>query len=333
MRYLGGVVICALIAVAGPAAAQPATVVVAEPDTIGVEPAAGATFAELLRDGLRRQGYTVPARSQTPPEPCGDPACGAALAARVGTQSAVVARLSRLEARVIVNVEHVGADGRLLYSDRITAGSLDDLDPLSTRIAAGIATGQPLGDTATVSTVTDEEARDPVRRKALFTSGVRLGAAIPVAGSYGGAGWLTDLGFFGFFELSQFAAVLEIDLRWTGDSNQDVSVFGFSFDFGGRYFLDPEAPTGVYVGGGLGFRAVAVDRGADDDGASGLGGYVGTGVVFLRTSDLHILLDARYDVAFFRLNELDADRRVHAAMVSIGLSYTKWGGWGLGRLF
>lgn len=330
MRYLGGLVICIWLAAASPAAAQPATVVVAEPDTIGVEPAAGATFAELLRDGLRRQGYTVPARSQTPPEPCGDPACGAALAARLGTDSAVVARLSRLESRIIVNVEHVGADGRLLYSDRITAGSLDDLDPLSTRIAAGIATGQPLGDTATVGTVTDEEGREPVRRKALFTSGVRLGALVPVAGSYGGADWLTDLGLFGLFELSSFAAILELDLRWAGDDD-DVSVFGFNFDFGGRYFLDPEASTGLYLGAGLGFRAVAVDAGIEDDGASGLGGYLGGGVIFLRTSDLHILLDARYDVGFFTLNELPSGQAAHAAMISLGLSYTKWGGWG--RLF
>lgn len=104
---------------------------------------------------------------------------------------------------------------------------------------------------------------------------------------------------------------------------------GSSSTSAGVYFIDPEADTGIYVGGGLGFRVVSVDVpsstfGADDS-RGGVGLYGGAGVVFLRTADIRIILDARYDVNLFSLDNVDDGS--HGVMISLGLSYTKWGRW------
>lgn len=330
-RALAGVAVAfGVFAWAGVAVAENRRVVVAEPATIGIDEAYGSTFADLLRTELARQeGYEVVARAQTPPQPCGEAVCAPGVATAAGAHSAVVVTLSALGQKVIVKVEHVGSDGRVLYADRITAGTIEDLDPVSTRVAVAIATGKPLGETETVSTVTSQEARAPVRKQSLFTTGLRLGALVPIADSYGGATAAADVGFFGMFEIERIAAVIEADFLFPADSDTEVKIVGLFFGLGGRYFLDAESPTGTFVGGGFGYRILDVERQGmvvtESDDRGGVGGYLTAGVVFLRTSDVHIVLDARYDANFFELGDLSEGQGGHSLMIGVGLSYSKWG--------
>lgn len=312
-------------------APQPGLIVVAEPLTVGIDPSSATTFADLVRVELgKRGGMRVVPRSATPPEPCGDVGCAVGLAQRTGASAAVATTLSRLGDRVIVKIEYAGADGQVLMTDRATAASLNDLDPLSTRVALAISTGRPIDDTATTTTVTQQESRDAERKRAVATAGIHIGAFAPVGDSYGGSSAMADLGLFAFLELHSFAAVAELEFMWTLDKqDDDPKAFGFQFNLGGRYFIDPEADTGVYLGGGLGFRVVSVDLPSStlgsDDSRAGVGLYGGAGIVFLRTSDIHIILDARYDVNLFSLDNVDDG--AHGLMISLGLSYTKWGRW------
>lgn len=309
-------------------AAQPWVVVVAEPATLGVDQASASTFADLVRLELGKQpGLRVLPRSNTPPETCGDAGCAVPLAQRTQATAAVAMTLSTLGDKVIVKYEYVTADGRTLMSDRATGATLGDLEPLSTRVAISIATGRPINETATTSTVTQQEAGEPTRRRALSTWGLHMGALAPVDGTYGGSGPLADLGIFAFLELHSFAAVAEVEILWTLNADDgDAHAFGLQLNLGGRYFLDPEADTGLYVGGGLGFRLAAVDTPTVDDSRGGIGFYAGGGIVFLRTSDIHIILDARYDVNLFSMKDLNPGGS-HGVMFSLGLSYTKWGRW------
>jgi hypothetical protein len=297
-------------------------VVVPEPETIGVDPAAAAAFADLIRVELARQpGFTVVPRSQTPPDPCGDAGCAIAASEQAGAHSAVVLSLSQLGARVVVRAEHVDRSGQVYYSDRITGDTVEDLDPLSVRIARAIATGKPLSETATVSTVTEREAKEPARRTALAMTGLRIGQALPVASSFGGSGSMTNLAWFFMFELRELAAMIDFDFRWTTESNAPVEAFSFGLDLGGRYFLDPEANHGWFVGGGGGLRAIKVTRPDGRDSASGLGGYIESGIMFFRTTDFHIIASLRYDANAFSLTGLERGARTHSALAGVAFSF------------
>jgi hypothetical protein len=297
-------------------------VVVPEPEALGVDPVSAATFADLVRGELARQpGFTVVPRSQTPQQPCGDAACAVTASEHAGTHSAVILHLSQLGERVIVRVEHVDRSGQVYYSDRITGNTVEDLEPLSLRVARAVATGKPLADSATVTTVTANEAKDPVRKSALAMSGIRLGQALPVASSFGGSGSMTDFGLFAMFELLEFAAMIDLDFRWTTESNAPVEAFSFGLDLGGRYFLDPDANHGWFLGGGVGWRAIKVDRPDGRDSASGMGAYAEGGLMMFRTTDFHIIPSLRYDLNFFSLKDLAKESRTHSVMLGVAFSF------------
>ncbi len=313
----------ALVMLAGAssvASAQQRRMVVARPTSIGVDPSAGDVFADLLRGELAKEGYAVIPTGNTPPEPCGDPVCGGGVAQATQSDLAVVLNLSALGQRVIVRVTVVDFQGRPVFNDRASGDGLEDLDPLASRVAMAIAQNKPIEDTATVSTVTTAEAAEPKRRKALFTTGVKMGMFIPMGDSYADAKVLADIGAVAMYELKTMAVLFEADFKWA-TQDDDPDVLGFGADLGLRWFTS-EADSCPYIGGGFGFRGVAVSPAGSfgsTESDSGLGGYFGGGMIFLRTSDIHIMFDARYDVNMFQLG----DDNVHGIQVTAGFSYTK----------
>ncbi len=318
-----------VLALAGAARAQqpPPAVVVGQPATIGVDLDSASTFGELLRGELMRQGFRVVPRGQTPPGPCGDPGCAPDLLGATGANGAVVVTLSRLGEKVIVRYDYVGPNGQSYVSDRATAMTIGDLEPISARVAVSIATGRPFGETIGVSTVTGTEATQPKRRSSMFTKNIHFGTLFPVS-SYAGSGTMMDIGFGGMWEFGGFAVDTSMEFAWTLNPNaQQPSAFNWQLNLGGRYFIDPEADTGVYFGGGIGLRAVSVNERRDvperTDSKFGFGAYAGVGVLFLRTADVHLDLNARYDVNVLSLTTSDGSTGAHGVMVTLGLSFTK----------
>jgi hypothetical protein len=227
---------------------------------------------------------------------------------------------------VIVKVTRVGAAGRVSFSDQITAASLEDLEPITKRIAHSLRTGQRLADSATTTTVTENEATEQRRRKALFTSGLRIGVMAPLRDSFGDAQQLTAWTLFGMFEFPSFAFLAEMSFQSTASTEDDVGAFGFHLDFGGVRFTNPESNTGTYVGAGAGFRATSVDNATlGEDSASGFGLYANAGVVLLRTSDFHLIADIRYDINLFRMRDLMGSSRSHGVIVTVGFTYARLG--------
>lgn len=321
------VVIIALLLFVAPHSAlaqSSGLVTVAEPSTIGVDVGSATTFADLVRSSFAREGVAVLPRSDTPQQPCGEPACAPSVAAATQATSIVVLKLSQLGQKVIVDVHVVGRDGGVVMQDRITAASIEDLEPIAARIAVSVSTGTPLADSATVDTVTDNEAREPRRIQTMFTSGLRVGAMVPMRDSFGGANALTSWTLFGMFEYPQFGFIADLGFQSTADTDDDVGAFGFHLDLGGFKFLSPSS-TSVYVGGGVGFRATSVDSMSGDDSASGPGVFASVGVVLLRTSDFHLIADARYDLNLFEMDGLAGNGRSHGLIASVGFSYAKFG--------
>jgi len=303
------------------------TVVLGEPAAIGVDADSAHTFAELLRTDLAKRGYRVVPRGQTPPQPCGDAACAPELMRAAGAGAALVVGLSRLGEKVIVRYDYVGPGGQPYLSDRATAASIGDLEPISARVAEAVATGKPFGQTMGVSTVTTTESNPLRRRGSNFTKIFRFGTLVP-PGNFAGSGPMLDLGFGGLWEFGGFALDTSMDFAWTlNPRDQQPRAFAWMLSIGGRYFVDPEADTGVYIGGGLGLRAVSVNEHREltdqKDSKWGFGAYAGVGVLFLRTADVHIDLNARYEATFVELDTSDGSTTAHGVMVTLGLAFTK----------
>lgn len=131
LRAASAVVMAAL---AASYASPGAKLVVCEPSAVGVPREAATAFGDLLRDSFRSFGYRVPADSPL----CLDPDAAAKAARETAAEEVVVISVLRLDRRVIVLATSVDGEGRTLVTLRTSVPALEDLDPLSTRIASAI---------------------------------------------------------------------------------------------------------------------------------------------------------------------------------------------------
>lgn len=335
MQKLKPIIVAAVLFVV-PGLAHARKVVVAEPENIGVDSDSSFTFADLVRDALQRKdGWEVVPRSATPENPCAETPCATEIARQTGAEATVVLALSRLGSKIVVRYGLVSAEGKVQVSDRTTALGLEDLDPLATRIATAVTERLDFDKTISVSTVTAEEATTPLRQSSWFSHGVGFGAVVPMGGSYGGAGYLTDVRLMSMYELRAFAAGLEADILWTPDDGGS-SAGGLGINLAGKYFLQPELDIGPFIEAGMGVRFLAASERVPDpvdptfetvntDTANGLGAFIGGGVVMFRSADLHVVASGRYDVNFLQFHELDEGRQAHGLSVNVALTYTTLG--------
>lgn len=323
-----------------PAAAAPAagsayapvarSLVVFDPIGIGVEESQIQSVGEIERDAFGRLGYRVVPRSEMPAGTCADELCAAREGRALNVAEAVVLKLSRLESKVLVigSIIDVGA-GRIEFSDRATATTLDDMDAIIPRVADALAHRVPFASTITPETVTLNEAREPRRQKAFFTTGLRIGGLLPTDGSYGGVTGLYGAEWVNFYEVRQFSIEAALGGRWS-PSSQEATATEWYADLGASYYLT-DADVSPFVGGGVGLHGVAARwrTGFDTTGAavyesdaqSGLGLWAGAGVTMLRTADVHVVAVAKYTVDTFEI-----DGRVpQGVMLGLAVTYTKRG--------
>ena len=302
--------------------------------TISVEEQAALSFGDLLRDEFKKEGYEVIPRSKMGSGTCAEETCAAERGLKLGAGQAVFARLSRLERKVVVTATLIEtASGKVLFSDRTTAASLDDLDTLSTRVAQALARRVPIDSTITAHTVTDNEAREQNRRKAVFTTGLRLSGFVPITG-YGDARFMYGGEWVNYYEVKDVAIEAAFGGR-VSDSDDETrgGATEWFVDLGGYYFLS-QGDISPFVGGGVGLHGVAAsweseesDPFEDDlesDADQGVGGWVGGGVMVLRTSDVHVLGTVKYQL----LSTTIDDEISNGIMFGLTVTYAKKGGGG-----
>lgn len=302
--------------------------------TISVEEQAAFSFGDLLRDEFRKEGYDVLPRAKMGTGTCSDEVCAAEKGLKLGVAQAVVTRLSRLERKVVVTATLVETtSGKVLFNDRATAASLDDLDTLSTRVAQAVARRVPIDTTVTAHTVTDQEAKDQNRRKAVFTTGLRLDGFVPFTG-YGDTRFMYGGEWVNYYEVKDLAIEAAFGGRVSDSDDSESSAAEWFVDLGGYYFLS-QADTSPFVGGGVGLHGVSArfkgtsdgDPTTDDfesDADQGPGAWVGVGVMFLRTADVHVTAGAKYQLLS---TEIDGELS-NGVMVGLTVTYTKRGNGG-----
>jgi TolB-like protein len=303
----------------------------------GVDSLTARVASGLLISELRSQGATViDKRDLTPTE---SPQDAAKLLTDSGAELGIYGSLLQLGSKIIVEVNVVKvATAELVFTDRLTAESADDLDTVIRRLAAGIVSGKKAGATATVETVTAEEEKTPRRRATFSSAGLRAGYMWPTSDSWGGVTKMVAVDFVYGYETAkwQLEVVPFLGFR-TGSTNGNDAFDWAIFDFNFHYFLT-QTDISPYLGGGLGFHSVhaqeRVLRTSHYDGNSydyyedvkddgtGFAFNAGGGIVFFRTYDFHLTADLRYQYVTYTFKKLEHNQ-TQSVMFTIGFAYAR----------
>jgi hypothetical protein len=245
----------------------------------------------------------------------------AAASRALGCSAYVTGELSRLGARMFVNVEEHEASGRTVWTEHATAATPEDLETVLPRVAVALVRKQSYAETRTHETVTLRESEPPVRLRPDKIIGFRAGVVLPYVGGDDTAPSI-EAGFDMRFERGRYFLGWATGLTLpTGDEFDDQAQVGLAFlEMHGAYYL-ADSEIGPYLGGGLQPRIVFVDRefdevtgtGGDTDGGVGLGLLARAGVMFARSSRMRLFAEVVVD------QEMAEVGGVHPTLVHLDL--------------
>ncbi|MFN8547712.1 MAG: hypothetical protein U0527_07000 [Candidatus Eisenbacteria bacterium] len=305
--------------------------------SVGVSDTTCEVSRALLEGGLRDQGVVLvngAAASNLPSAAaaCGDPDCAAAILAERGADQIVYATLGKLGDKVIVRIGALRAgETAPFFSDQLTASVEEDLDAVMRRAAEAIAAGRPNASRATIDSVTQQEAKPPVRRATRSAVAPSAGFLFPSDNAFGGVDRMTTLKLTHRFESRELLVQSTVlaGLAW-GDDAIDWTILDVAVS---RVMGTGDIAS--YVGGGVGIHRVGAqksvtrwvqnpygepslwhDTSRQDEVAPSLD--LVAGILALRTYDFELVLDLRYHHVFERLEDIGGG--AHGFIVTLGTS-------------
>ena len=240
-----------------------------------------------------------------------------------GCSKYLIAEFTRLGDNVILSFKLYGTDNDTpVWQDRLKAANPDDFDPIIQRVARTIGTDEKATNDQDIYNITENEVKAPKRKKVNSYFGIGIGGMVPLAPEIELA---PGLNLFGIYDTQSILFGIDCNL-WgmSSDSRYSYADFGISAYYAfGRKFIAP------YIGGGLSFSAVdyetevsyVAEREYYDydiqgyrttketeyntyvDDKSGIGAFIGGGVMLNRASSIILLAEVKYFVNFFKLAE------------------------------
>ena len=312
-------------------------IAVFDPVGVGVDDQSCSAVGDLLRSEMTKLGRSVVPKSMLKPASCADEACAAQGARAAGVPEAALVKLTRLNQKVMVIATLVDAEtSRAVFSDRVAAASLDDMDVISTRVARALVQRVPISQTLTADTATELETHDPRRQKSFFSTGVRVAGAIPLGAAYAGMGGMYDLDLVSFYEVRQYLIEASVGFRSTAraGTKEFTTVFPLP-DIGGYYQFGNEDIT-PFIGGGVGLHVIngqyenGIDKITNEVSYQKFSGagpaiFLGGGVNLLRSADVHLVGTVKYEATVFDIKGQSVQNSV---LLGLTLTYARSGGHG-----
>jgi hypothetical protein len=205
----------------------------------------------------------------------------------------------RLTTKTSIHVVLYNADGSRVHQVSATATTLDDMEPVSDRIARSLINRTSLDETRNVDNVTLTESEGKNRTFVEKVMGVKTSVLWPVdfAHYYDPS---VSLQFDGRLEAKHY--FLEFGVGFLlppnfDDSKNRAEIGGLISEIGASYYLSSTS-TSPYIGAGLLPRVFFLDRGAYSYGhrskvSANLALYAQAGLMFLRESSSRIYIDLR----------------------------------------
>ena len=207
-------------------------------------------------------------------------------AQKVGASEYIYVTAVRLDSRIVLNATRYSADGKYVFSAKMSATGMDDIEPASERLARALVNKQTTAEARTTENVMRTEEAQPIRTSAQKVAGLKasfiypIGWSKPVAAQMAGA---FDL------RLENGMHFIEIGLGLTfATPDQRYSYGGIWADIGGSFYLT-SGNTAPYLGFGL------MPRLMSDSGQSlaNFAPYAQAGVMLFRESKTRIYADFR----------------------------------------
>ncbi|SOE58366.1 hypothetical protein SAMN05720781_1413 [Fibrobacter sp. UWT3] len=195
-------------------------------------------------------------------------------------------------------------------------------EPTIKKTTNPIGTDEKATNDQDIYNITENEVKAPKRKKVNSYFGIGIGGMVPLAPEIEMA---PGLNLFGIYDTQSILFGIDCNL-WgmSSDSRYSYADFGISAYYAfGRKFIAP------YIGGGLSFSAVDYEtevsyvaereyydydiqgyRTSEEteyntyvDDKSGIGAFIGGGVMLNRASSIILLAEVKYFVSFFKLAE------------------------------
>jgi len=251
------------------------------------------TVLALMKVDLEKHGLTVDNPPGTGPVFIGSEAQRQALSQAGVNRVFVLTALPLGEKLVIGLAERGGAALDVAYSDRMTASKVEELDTVVPRLVTAVLARRTAEEKASVSTVTDQEAR--VWRKKfgefMWGIGIPFGTAMREGAKFS-YGLLLRMSY----EM-EFARI-DAMTSFMGNTDDDLYHFNFLALEGHYLFLNTNISRSI--GGGLAFAMTGIDN---HDAAMGLLFNVGGGVEFFRLYSTRMIVDFRFGLPTYRMTD------------------------------
>lgn len=190
----------------------------------------------------------------------------------------------RLDTRIVISATRYAADGTMIYSAKITATGLDDVEPSSDRLARSLVHKRPPTDTRTLDNVTSTEGLPPKRVSTSRVAGFKGGFVYPI-------GWkervrsMMSVGFDLRLEGEHHFLELGVGFAVPAGTESPFAYGGLWSEIGASYYLTREV-TSPYVGFGLLPRLMSKD-------VTNLAAYGQIGLMFFRDASTRLYADLR----------------------------------------
>ncbi|KPK63195.1 hypothetical protein AMJ83_08105 [candidate division WOR_3 bacterium SM23_42] len=297
---------------------------------VGVSYATTEAVATLLTSDLINYGHTVlnpDAMDDAVGDilECYESSCAAEAGLAANVEHAIYGSVSRLGDKHIVQLSIVNVlTKEVVWAGSLAAKTAEDLDTVVKRLAKSISEGKKAEETVEVGLVTEEEEKKPARRRVFHTLGVTTGMLQPISG-YGEASTLYHLGALYWYETPRMVAEVAGYVTFPGDLNDiDGTAAEACFPEISMLYMLSKKEISPYFGGGIGFGWLTID--SEDPYVYGETAYgmtlnAGGGVVFFRTYDIRLILDARYRVNLASVRGIEGPHQ--GFKLSVGFTYRR----------
>lgn len=202
---------------------------------------------------------------------------------KLGASEYVFVTAVRLESHIVITATRYDADGHYLYSAKMSATSLDDIEPASERLAKALVNQQSTTNSRTLENVTRTEQSQPTRVASQKVAGFKGSFTYPL-------GWdakvASQMSLAFDLRLENGMHFIELGIGLTVAAPRERYAYGGAwFDFGGNWYLS-DTSTAPYVGLGIMPRLMG-------DSIANLAPYLQGGVMFFRESSTRLYADFR----------------------------------------
>ncbi|HEY8942808.1 MAG TPA: hypothetical protein VIM73_01045 [Polyangiaceae bacterium] len=206
-------------------------------------------------------------------------------ARKVGASEYVYVSAVRLEQRIVISASLYGVDGKLIHSAKITASSLDDIEPAADRLAKALVKRTTTKETRQLDTVTKTESKRPNRTWVEKVVGVKAGITMPLG--YGEEiAPMMSVGFNGRYEGASHFLEFGVGMTIPANSSEyDMSYGGLYAELGANLYLS-NTSVSPYLGGGVLPRLAGKEY-------TNLAAFGQGGLMFFRESSSRLYVDLR----------------------------------------